>query len=119
MDNTDTFALISKMDSIRLAWAIDASKRWEVHYMDVKSAFIHDEIQEEIYMKKPEGFVTAAFTTHGWSHFYGLPCLSADSLDPVDYFCTFNVSNIIPKNTCYFLYVTFKHFLAYTHRYNP
>ena len=42
--------------------------------------------------------VTADFTTHGGSHFYGLPYPSADSLDPMDQLCTFDVSNIIPKN---------------------
>ena len=35
------------MDSIRLVLAIVASKRWEVHHMDVKSEFIHGEIQED------------------------------------------------------------------------
>ena len=35
--------------------------------------------------------------THwGESNFYGLSCPSADSLDPMDHFCTFDVSNIIP-----------------------
>ena len=52
MDYTDTFSPVAKMDSIRLVLAIVASKRWEVHHMDVKSAFIHGEIKEEIYMKK-------------------------------------------------------------------
>ena len=42
--------------------------------------------------------VTADFTTHGGSHIYGFPYPSADSLDPMDHFCTFDVSNIIPKN---------------------
>ena len=42
--------------------------------------------------------VIVDFTTHGGSHFYGLPYPSADSLDPMDHFCTFDVSNIIPKN---------------------
>ena len=42
--------------------------------------------------------VTADFTTHGGSHFYGLPCPSTDSLDPMDHFCTFDVFKIIPKN---------------------
>ena len=42
--------------------------------------------------------VTTDFATHGESHFYGLPCPSADSLDPMDHFCTFDVSKIIPKN---------------------
>ena len=45
------------MDSIRLLLAIDASKRWEVHHMNVKSAFLHGELEEEIFMKQPEGFI--------------------------------------------------------------
>ena len=64
-------------------------------------------------------FVTVDFTTHGGSHIYGLPCPSANSLDPMDYFCTFDVSKIIPKNTCYFPYMTFNPILTYTRRYNP
>ena len=63
--------------------------------------------------------VTVDFTTHGGSHIYGLPCPSVDSLDPMDHFCTFDVSKIIPKNTHYFLYATFKPFLSYTRGYNP
>ena len=57
--------------------------------------------------------VTADFTTHGRSHIYGLPCPSTDSLDPMDHFCTFDVSKIIPKNTYYLLYAAFNPFLAY------
>ena len=45
---TFTFAPVSNMDSIRKVLAIAASKRWEVHHMDVKSEFIHGEIQEDI-----------------------------------------------------------------------
>ena len=63
--------------------------------------------------------VTADFTTHGRSHIYSLPCPYVDSLDPMDYFCTFDVSKIIPKNTYYFLYATFKPFLVYTRGSNP
>ena len=47
---TEAFSLVTNLDSIRLVLAIVASKRWEVHHMDVKSAFIHGKIQEEIYM---------------------------------------------------------------------
>ena len=63
--------------------------------------------------------VIADFTSHGGSHFYGLPYPSADSLDPMDHFCTFDVSKIIPKNMHYFPYVTFKPILMYIHGYNP
>ena len=48
MDYHDTFALVAKMDSIRLVLAISTSKQWEVHHMDVKSVFIHGAIHEEI-----------------------------------------------------------------------
>ena len=63
--------------------------------------------------------VIADFTTHGGSHFYGLPYPSANSLDPMEYFCTFNVSKIIPKNMHYLLYATFKPILAYICGYDP
>ena len=44
VDYTETFAPVSKMDSIRLVLALAASKCWEVHHMDVKSVFLHDEL---------------------------------------------------------------------------
>ena len=61
--------------------------------------------------------VIAYFTTHDKSHIYGLPYPSTDSLDPMDQYCTFDVSKIIPKNTCYLLYATFNPFLTYIHGY--
>jgi hypothetical protein len=38
------------MDSIRLEISITESKGWEFHQMDVKNAFIHGDLAEEIYM---------------------------------------------------------------------
>ena len=49
-DYKETFAPVAKMDSIRLVLALADSKCWEVHHMDVKSAFLHGDLQEEIYM---------------------------------------------------------------------
>ena len=57
MDYTETFVPVAKIDSIRLVSAIAASKRQEVHHMDVKSAFIHGEIQEDICIQKPKFFI--------------------------------------------------------------
>ena len=53
IDYNETFAPVEKMDSIRLVLAIAASKQWEVHHMDVKSAFKHEYLKEEIYMQNP------------------------------------------------------------------
>ena len=53
---TETFAPVAKLDSIRLVLAIATSKGWQVHHMDVKSAFLNGELQEDIYMYKPKSF---------------------------------------------------------------
>ena len=58
IDYNETFALVANMDSIRLALAIAASGKWEVHHMDVKCSFINGDITEDIYMQKLEGFVS-------------------------------------------------------------
>ena len=47
------FAPVAKMDSIRLTLAIAASRKWEVHHMDVKCSFIKGDLNEEIYVKQP------------------------------------------------------------------
>ena len=58
MDYHETFAPVAKMDSIRLVLAISTSKHCEVHHMDVKSAFLHGYIHEEIYMKQHKGYIS-------------------------------------------------------------
>eukprot|EP00253_Pinus_taeda_P013696 PITA_13696 len=45
------------MDSIRLTLVIAAAQQWEVHQMDVKNAFLHGNLSEEIYMEQPHGFI--------------------------------------------------------------
>jgi hypothetical protein len=57
IDYDKTFTSVVKMDSIRLALSIAATKGWEVHHMDVKNAFLHDDLSEEIYMEQPQGFM--------------------------------------------------------------
>jgi hypothetical protein len=57
IDYDETFSPIAKMDSIRLALSIAASKGWEVHQMDMKNAFLHGDLSEEIYMEQPQGFM--------------------------------------------------------------
>eukprot|EP00253_Pinus_taeda_P009321 PITA_09321 len=45
------------MNSVRLVLSLAASFKWEVHQMDVKSAFLHGDFHEEIYMEQPIGFI--------------------------------------------------------------
>ena len=50
IDYNENFSPVAKMDSIRLALAIAASRQWEVHHMDVKCAFLNGDLTEEIYI---------------------------------------------------------------------
>ena len=58
MDYHETFAPVAKMDFVHLVLAISASRNWEVHHMDVKYAFLHGYLHEDIYMKQPEGYIS-------------------------------------------------------------
>eukprot|EP00253_Pinus_taeda_P027903 PITA_27903 len=45
------------MDAIRLTLAIMAAQGWEVHQMDVKNAFLHGDLSEDIYMDQSHGLI--------------------------------------------------------------
>nr|GEW75859.1 hypothetical protein [Tanacetum cinerariifolium] len=43
-------------DTFRMILALAASKDWEVYQLDVKSAFLHGEISEKVYVEQPQGY---------------------------------------------------------------
>ena len=53
----DTFSTVAKMASIRLFITMAALQQWSLYQLDVKNAFLNGDLQEEIYMKQPLGFV--------------------------------------------------------------
>eukprot|EP00253_Pinus_taeda_P024669 PITA_24669 len=57
IDYNETFSYVAKMNSIRLVLSLAASFKWAVHQMDVKFAFLHGDLHEEIYMEQPLGFI--------------------------------------------------------------
>lgn len=57
VDYFETFAPVVKISSIRLLFALAAEKDLSIHHIDVTTAFLNGEIQEEIYMEQPECFV--------------------------------------------------------------
>ena len=58
VDYEETFSLVVRFASVRLILAIIANLNLELYQMDVKTAFLNGELDEEIYMDQPIGFVT-------------------------------------------------------------
>jgi len=56
IDYEETFAPVVKFDSIRTLLAISAAKNLKLYQFDVKTAFLHGNIEETIYMEQPYGF---------------------------------------------------------------
>jgi hypothetical protein len=57
VDFHETFAPVAKFTTIRCILAIGAAMDLEMHQMDVKTAFLNGDLEEDIYMVQPEGFV--------------------------------------------------------------
>eukprot|EP00253_Pinus_taeda_P033307 PITA_33307 len=56
IDFGDIFSPVTKVTSIRLLLSVAAAFDFVVEQMDVKTKFLHGDLEEEIYMKQPKGF---------------------------------------------------------------
>jgi hypothetical protein len=56
-DYFDTYSPVSRMTTIRMLVALAACHDLLIHQMDMKTAFLNGELDEEIYMNQPDGFV--------------------------------------------------------------
>ena len=57
IDYDETFSPVARFESLRLLLALAALEDWEIHQLDVKSAFLNG-VLDEIYMEQPQGFIT-------------------------------------------------------------
>ncbi|GKD37628.1 zinc finger, CCHC-type containing protein, partial [Tanacetum coccineum] len=57
IDYFDTYTPVARITTIRLLLALAAIHNLVIHQMDVKTTFLNGNLDEEVYMKQPEGFV--------------------------------------------------------------
>lgn len=57
IDCKEVFAPVIRLETIRLVLALAAQNGWEVHQMDVKSAFLNGFLDEEVYIEQPAGYI--------------------------------------------------------------
>ena len=57
IDFDEIFALVARLESIRILLAIASHLNSKLYQMDVKSAFLNGMLQEEVYIEQPKGFV--------------------------------------------------------------
>jgi len=61
LDFNETFAPLAKFNTIRCILAMTTANGWELHQMDVKTAFLNGDLDEEVYMEQPEGYVDPTY----------------------------------------------------------
>jgi len=106
LDFNQTFAPVAKFTTIRCILAMTAANGWALHQIDVKTAFLNGDLDEEVYMEQPEGYVDPTYldkVCRLLQALYGLkqaPKMSYAKLDA--FFKSQGCDNIDP-NACLYL----------------
>ena len=61
VDYNEVYSSVVRNTTIRSLLALSNAKNWEVHQMDVRTAFLQGNLEEEVYMPQPDGYVNEEY----------------------------------------------------------
>jgi transposase InsO family protein len=108
LDYTDTFAPVAKYDTVRALLSMVAKFDLELDQMDVKTAFLNGQLDEEIYMRQPPGFEDPEHPDWVWKllkAIYGLKQAGRQWNKTLDDFLRKEGFNFVRSEADYSLYV--------------
>ena len=57
IDFEETFSPVARFETVRILLALAALEDWDIESLDVKTAYLYGDLDEEIYMDQPEGYI--------------------------------------------------------------
>ena len=57
VDYSETYTPVTRLESLRLMLAMAVENDWEARQIDIKTAYLYGELEEEVYMEPPEGII--------------------------------------------------------------
>jgi hypothetical protein len=60
LDYNETYAPVSRHATMRTLLAVAANRKWDVQQLDIKTAFLHGDVDTKVYMQQPAGFIDGA-----------------------------------------------------------
>nr|GFA90537.1 retrovirus-related Pol polyprotein from transposon TNT 1-94 [Tanacetum cinerariifolium] len=99
IDFKESFALVARMEAIRIFLAYAAHKSFSVLQMNVKTAFLHGSLKENMYVCQPKGFIDADHPSHVYKLKKALYGLKQAPRDWYDKLSTFLLQNHFFKGT--------------------
>ncbi|GJT47462.1 ribonuclease H-like domain-containing protein [Tanacetum coccineum] len=64
VDFDETFSPVVKPATIRMVLILVVFRQWLIHQLDVKNAFLNDDLSKTVYMHQPPGFVDSRYPYH-------------------------------------------------------
>ncbi|GJZ04908.1 ribonuclease H-like domain-containing protein [Tanacetum coccineum] len=102
VDFDESFSPVVKPATIHTVLSLAVSRKWPIHQLDVKNAFLNSDLSETVYMYQPRGFIDARFPNHVMPLGQDFTTVAFDMTDPgaLNYFLGISA---VRHSTCLFL----------------